>query len=356
VTLHPLLAAGLRARGLPIGNAGCSRPLDVAPPDLALFALASGRPFGERVARSLGQGLAAHEEREFEWGQHKVRPLESVRGRDVYVVHSLHGDAQQSVNDKLCRLLFFLGALRDAGADRVTAVAPFLCYSRKDSRTKPRDPITTRYVAALFEAMRVDRVATLEVHNPAAFENAFRCPTEHLQAHGLFAEFLLRELAGREVVVASPDVGGIKRAERHRHALERRLGRPIGAAFVEKRRSAGVVSGEAVVGEVAGRSVVLVDDMISAGTTLARAATALRRAGASEVLAVAAHGAFVPEASKALREAALSRIAVLDHIPPDALEPSLVAERITLLDAAGLVAEAIRRLHQGGSLVELFES
>jgi len=328
----------------------------MARPDLALFALASGRPFGERVARCLGQGLAAHEEREFEWGQHKVRPLESVRGRDVFVVHSLHGDSQHSVNDKLCRLLFFLGALRDAGADCVTAVAPFLCYSRKDSRTKPRDPITTRYVATLFEAMAVDRVATLEVHNPAAFENAFRCPTVHLQAHGLFAEFLSRELAGCDVVVASPDVGGIKRADRHRRALERRLGRAVGSAFVEKWRSAGVVSGEAVVGEVAQRVVVLVDDMISAGTTLARAAAALRRAGARDVLAVAAHGAFVPEASAALGEAPLARIAVLDHIPPDALEPSLVAEKITLVDSASLVAEAIRRLHEGGSLVELFET
>ncbi len=327
----------------------------MAAQDLALFALASGRPFGERVALALGRELSAHEEREFEWGQHKARPLESVRGRDVFVVESLHGDARQSVNDKLCRLLFFLGALRDAGADRVTAVVPFLCYSRKDRRTKSRDPITTRYVAALFEAMGVDRVATLEVHNPAAFENAFRCPTEHLQAHGLFAEFLSRELAAREVVVASPDVGGIKRAERHRRALERRLGRAVGSAFVEKWRSAGVVSGEAVVGEVARRTVVLVDDMISAGTTMARAAVALRRAGARDVLAVVAHGVFVPEASAALREAPLARIAVLDHVPPTALEPSLVEAKLVRIDVAPLLAEVIRRLHEGGSLVELFE-
>jgi ribose-phosphate pyrophosphokinase len=323
--------------------------------DLALFALAADRPFGERVALALGQGLAAHEEREFEWGQHKARPLESVRGRDVFVIHSLHGDPRQSVNDKLCRLLFFLGAVRDAGAERVTAIVPFLCYSRKDRRTKSRDPITTRYVAALFEAMGVDRVATLEVHNPAAFENGFRRPTEHLQAHGLFAAFLGRELADRELVVASPDVGGIQRADRHRRALERRLGCAVGSAFVEKRRSADVVSGEAVVGEVKGRTVVLVDDMISAGTTLARAAGAVRRAGAREVVAVAAHGVFVPEASATLREAPLTRIAVLDHVPPDALEPSLIEQKLTRIEVAPLVAETIRRLHQGGSLVELFE-
>lgn len=104
------------------------------------------------MARRLGVSLAEHEERDFEWGQHKTRPLESVRDRDVFVVQSLHGDFERSVNDKLCRLLFFLGALRDAGAGRVTAVVPFLCYSRKDRKTKARDPVTTRYVAALFEA------------------------------------------------------------------------------------------------------------------------------------------------------------------------------------------------------------
>jgi ribose-phosphate pyrophosphokinase len=322
--------------------------------ELALFALRSGRPFGERVARHLGVRLAEHEERDFEWGQHKVRPLESVRGKDVYVVQSLHGDFEESVNDRLCRLLFFLGALRDASAGRLTAVVPFLCYSRKDRKTKPRDPVTTRYVALLFEALGVDRVVTLEAHNVAAFQNAFRCRTEHLEAHGLFADFLAGRLAPREVAVVSPDPGGIKRADRYREALGRRLGRKLPAAFLEKRRSAGVVSGRALVGEPA-ECVLLVDDLISAGTTLARAAEACRKAGAREVLAAAAHGAFVPEASRVLAQAPIDRIFVLDHIPPSALDPALVESKLVVLDASGLVAEAIRRLHAGGSLVELLE-
>jgi ribose-phosphate pyrophosphokinase len=324
-------------------------------PEIALFALRSGRAFGLRVAEELGHRLADHEEREFEWGQHKARPLESVRGKDVYVVQSLHGDAEQSTNDKLCRLLFFLGALRDSDAGRVSAVVPFLCYSRKEVKTKPRDPVTTRYVAALFEAVGVDRVVTLEVHNPAAFQNAFRCRTEHLEAHGLFGAFFAERFADRDVAVVSPDVGGIKRADRYRRALEHRLARPLADGFVEKHRSAGVVSGERLVGEVAGRTVLLVDDMISAGTTLARASEACRKAGAREVVAAAAHGAFVPAASRVLADAPLDRIVVLDHIPPDALEPALVEAKLTLLDAASLVAEAIRRMHGGGSLVELLE-
>jgi ribose-phosphate pyrophosphokinase len=323
--------------------------------EIALFALRSGRPFGERVAEKLRLRLADHEEREFEWGQHKARSLESVREKDVYVVQSLHGCFDQSVNDKLCRLLFFLGALRDAAAGRLTAVVPFLCYSRKDRKTKSRDPVTTRYVAALFEAIGVDRVVTLEVHDVAAFQNAFRCRTEHLEAHGLFADFLAARFADRELVVASPDVGGIKRADRYREALARRLGRELPGAFVEKRRSAGVVSGEALVGDVANRTVVLIDDMISGGTTLARAAEACRKAGAREVLAAAAHGAFVPEASRVLAGAPIDRIAVLDHVPPFALDRALVETKLTALEASGLVAEAIRRMHEGGSLVELCE-
>jgi ribose-phosphate pyrophosphokinase len=320
---------------------------------IALFALHSGRPFGERVAEALGVPLLEHEEREFEWGQHKARPLENVRGKDVYVVQSLHGDFEQSTNDKLCRLLFFLGALRDAAAGRLTAVVPFLCYSRKERKTQPRDPVTTRYVAGFFEAVGVDRVVTLEVHDVAAFQNAFRCRTEHLETHRLFAEHFARTLADRDLAVVSPDVGGIKRADRFRDVLGRRLGRELPGAFVEKRRSGGAVSGEAVIGEVAGRTVLLIDDMISRGTTLARAADACRKAGARGVLAAAAHGAFVPEASRALAAAPLDRIAVLDHIPPFALDRSLVETKLDLLDASGFVAEAIRRMHEGGSLVGL---
>src|SRR5512144_1369650 len=114
--------------------------------ELMLFALEASRPFGEAVSRVLGIPLSAHEERAFEDGEHKSRPLLNVRGRDVYVVQSLYGDNDQSVNDKLCRLLFFIGALKDASAACVTALVPYLAYARKDQKSKPRDPVTTRYV------------------------------------------------------------------------------------------------------------------------------------------------------------------------------------------------------------------
>jgi len=151
--------------------------------DLALFSLRSGLAYGERVAVKLGVRLGAHEERDFEWGQHKARPLESVRGKDVYVVQSLHGDFAQNVNDKLCRLLFFLGALRDAAAGRITAVVPFLCYARKERKTQPRDPVTTRYVAGLFEAVglsaRIVRRHFPGTPSPIEGARSRRCTSAH---------------------------------------------------------------------------------------------------------------------------------------------------------------------------------
>ncbi|HSJ80246.1 MAG TPA: ribose-phosphate pyrophosphokinase-like domain-containing protein, partial [Thiobacillus sp.] len=152
------------------------------PDALCLFALDASRAYGERVATALGVALSSHEEREFEDGEHKARPLENVRGKDVYVIQSLYGEPGMSANDKLVRLLFFIGALKDASAGRVTAVCPYLAYSRKDRKTKSRDPVSSRYVAQLFEAVGSDRMVTLDVHNPAAYQNAFRIPAEHLEA------------------------------------------------------------------------------------------------------------------------------------------------------------------------------
>ncbi|MDA8128704.1 MAG: ribose-phosphate pyrophosphokinase [Betaproteobacteria bacterium] len=320
---------------------------------LCLFALDATRPYGERVAAALGLTLARHEEREFEDGEHKARPLESVRGRDVYVIHSLHGEPGMSANDKLVRLLFFIGALKDASAARVTAICPYLAYSRKDRRTKPRDPVGTRYVAQLFEAVGTNRVLTLDVHNLAAYQNAFRIPAEHLEARSLFVAWLAARLGDEPVAVVSPDAGGVKRADALRDSLARALGRSAGFAFMEKRRSEGVVSGEAVVGDVAGKTAVIVDDLIGSGTTLVRAAAACRALGAKRVFAAATHGVFAGDAGAVLADAALEKVLVTDTIPPFRLPPALLGSRVEVLDTTPLVAEAIRRLHGGGSLVEL---
>jgi len=153
----------------------------------------------------------------------------------------------------------------------------------------------------------------------------------------------------------SPDVGGIKRAEAFRQALSTALGRPVTSAFKEKYRSAGVVSGEAIFGEVAGRTAIIIDDLISSGTTLARAAEACQARGATRIYAAASHGVFVGAASEVLAHPALEQVVVTDTIPPFRLDPEVIRSRLVVLDAATLFAEAITRLHTGGSLVDLLE-
>ena len=171
---------------------------------LTLFAVEGTREYGARVAQHLDLVMAEHEERSFEDGEQKIRPLVEVRRQDVFVIHSLYGDAKQTPNDKLIRLLFFIGALKDAGAERVTAVVPYLCYARKDRRTQARDPITTKYVAGLFEACGADAIMTFDVHNLAAFENAFRRPATNLEAIPLFVAHFARLLRQEQIAVVSP--------------------------------------------------------------------------------------------------------------------------------------------------------
>jgi ribose-phosphate pyrophosphokinase len=323
--------------------------------NVRIFALASSRDFGEGVAGHLGVPLSDHEERDFEDGEHKARPRVNVRGKDVFVIQSLYGESGQSVNDKLCRLLFFIGALNDASAERITAVIPYLCYARKDRKTKPRDPVTTRYLAQLFEAVGTRRVLTMDVHNLAAFQNAFRCNTDHLEARKLFVDYFAPLLGDQEATVVSPDVGGVKRAEAFRKALGARTNREVASAFMEKHRSRGVVTGEHMVGDVNNKSAIIIDDLISTGTTLSRAAQACRNSGARRVYAAAAHGLFVGGAEVLFTDVSIDHVVVTDTVPPFRLSPQAIKDRLTVVGAAGLFAEAIRRIHEGGSIVDLLE-
>jgi ribose-phosphate pyrophosphokinase len=318
-----------------------------------LFALYATAELGAAVAQQLGCLLTRHEEREFEDGEHKLRSLEAVEGADVYVLQSLHGGPHHSADDKLCRLLFFIGALKDAGAARVTAVVPYLCYSRKDRRTKPFDPVTTRYVGALFDAVATDAVVTLDVHNPAAFENAFRARTVALTAAPLLVEQVASLGLADPLCVVSPDPGGVKRAEQFRESLEGRLGRPVEKAFVDKHRSAGVVTGDIIVGKVHGSTALIVDDLISTGGTLLRAAKAARQAGARRVIALATHGLFMSGAAELLADPVIDRLIVTDAVPPFRLANAALLHKIDTVTVAPLLADTIGRLHEHRSLTPL---
>jgi ribose-phosphate pyrophosphokinase len=319
----------------------------------ALFSSAGGSALLERICGVLEIAPARFEERRFEDGEHKTTPLQSVRGRDVYLVESLFSDAGASVNDRLVRTLFFIAGLRDAGARRVTMVAPYLCYARQDMRTKPRDPVNARYVAQLFEAVGTDRFVAIDIHNRAAYENAFRIPAEHLTAAPIFTEEFTRLVGPLEAVVVSPDAGGVKRAEAFRSLLEARIGRPVPLALVEKFRSEGGLRGGRLVGDVQGRVAILIDDLISSGRTLAIAAKACREGGAEAVHAAATHGVFSADAAAVLRNSEIDHIVVLDTVARGKELLAPLAPRLQVLSCAPLLAGAIRALHEDGSLVAL---
>lgn len=314
---------------------------------MLLFCLDPECSLAPALAAALDETLARHEDRRFEDGEHKLRPLVDPRGDDAYVVSSLHGGPHESPHDKLCRLLLFIATLREHGAARVTAVVPYLAYARKDRQTKPLDPVTLRYVAQLFEAVGTDQVIVLEAHNVAAFQNAFRCTTLHLDAHHAF-DTVLHELAGDgPLAVASPDPGGVKRALLWRESLEARLTRPVHFAMVDKRRSLGLVtSSKLVAGDVDGATVLLLDDLIASGETMQGAAAALRHAGAREVVALAAHGLFVGAAATALADPHIGTVVVTDSVPAFRLPAGgAVARKLRVVSAAPLFAQAIRDSH-----------
>lgn len=316
---------------------------------MLIFALSGSEHLGTAVAAGISCALAPHEERAFEDGEHKARPLVSVRGEDVYVIANLAGSAATSVNDRLVRLLFFLAACRENGAARVTAIVPYLAYARKDRQTKRRDPVTTRYVAALFEAVRTDRVITLDVHNVSAFQNAFRCQTIHLEARQVLAPEIARRAGDLPVTIFSPDSGGVKRAQLLRESCEA-SGHTAGFGFMEKRRSRGVVSGSLFAGDVEGSAVFLIDDMISSGGTMRRAATACRRRDAASVHALATHGLFGPGSEALFTDPDLDGIVVTDSVPLAAAEKPA---RLEILSIGPLIGQAVARLHKGDPLGDL---
>lgn len=320
--------------------------------NIAVFALPPSEVLGRAVAEDYGITIAPHELRTFEDGEHKIRPLLSVRGRDVYVLCSLYGDATESVNDGLCRLLFFIAAVRDAGPARTTVVAPYLCYARKDRRTNPRDPVTTRYVAQLIEAAGANRIVTVDVHNRAAYENAFRIGCEHLEANALFVE-RCRSLGERGLAVVSPDPGGFHRAEALRDALEHATGQTVELAMLGKHRKAGVVRTEAFVGNVEGRIAVIIDDMIVTGTTLVRAAEACRKRGAVAVHAMATHAVFTKAADAVLATPLIDSVTVTDTVSPARVELGTCRGKLSIVSIAPRLARAISALHHERSITQM---
>jgi ribose-phosphate pyrophosphokinase len=322
----------------------------------AFFAPGESHDLASSVSGHAGLQLAGLEERSFEGGEFKLRPLQSVRGRAAFVLQCLAGTARTSVCDRLVKLLFLLHGLRDAGARDRIVLLPYLTFARKDRRTQPRDPVNTRYLAQLLESAGADRVVTLDVHNPAALDNSFRVPVDHLSALPMIADYLVTRLPDTRLTVASPDIGGVKRAQIFREQIEALAGREVDLAFFEKRRAKGIVSGHTLVGSAQERTVVIVDDLCATGNTLIRAAEVCSRAGATAVYAAVTHAPNPSGLAAILANTSITGVITTDSVgfqfgplPPED------ARKLTVLSIAPLFGQAVRRMLAGQPLSPLLE-
>jgi ribose-phosphate pyrophosphokinase len=305
---------------------------------LSLLSGTANRPLAGAIAARFGCDVTAAEVARFPDGELHVDVMESVRGRDVFIVQPTGPPADAN----LMELLLLADACRRAGADRLTAVIPYFGYARQDRRATGREAVAVRVVGDLLQTAGFGRVVGVDMHT-ASIEAILSVPLEHLSAVPLLAE-AVKGLQLKDGVVVAPDLGATKLAER----FGRLLGMPI--AVVRKTR----VSGEAVtvgdvVGEVGGRTPVIVDDMISTGGTIEAAVRATMDAGsAPEVTVVATHALLVGRAGDRLRDLPLRNLLVTDSVPPpDTPLP------MTVIGLDTLLAEAIRRIHADESIGEL---
>lgn len=334
-------AAGATAATAATGAAERPAPSTAAVPPYTLVAGSANRALAEAVAVALDAPLGACTAERFPDGEVSVRLDEPVRGREVVLLQP----TAPPVNDHLVELLAFADACRRAAALRVVAVLPYFGYARSDRRDGRRTPITGSLVARLMQTAGVDQVVTLDVHTPA-LEGFFHVPVDDLTAVPLLAD-ALRARVPEDAVIVAPDLGAVRLA--NRYAV--RLDRPV-AVCHKQRRSATEVSVGRVTGDVAGRACVIVDDMISTGSTIAESVRALLAAGAlPDVTVVATHGVFAPGALAKLAAVGVRTLLVTDSIAPR-WEPAPDLAPI-VVPVAPLLATAIRRLLEGGSLREL---
>ncbi len=308
---------------------------------LKLFTGMAHPALAEEIASHLGVQLATMRVDRFRDGEITVAIEESVRGADVFVIQP----TCPPVNENLMELLIIIDAMRRASAKTVTAVIPYYGYARQDRKTKARDPITAKLVANLLVTAGCDRVVTIDLH-AGQIQGFFDIPVDPLHAMPILARHFER-LGLVAPVVVSPDIGGVARAR----AMAQKLHADL--AIIDKRRPAPNVSEMMnIIGDVRGRSVVLVDDIIDTGGTIAQAAEAVRKAGAEGVYAACTHAVLSGPAKEVLAESVLRQIVVTNTIPiDDARRPP----RMEVLSIAPLLAEAIRRIYGELSVSMLFD-
>ena len=304
----------------------------------------SNRPLAEAISASLNTPLTKAAIRRFSDLEVFVEILENVRGEDVFIIQSTSYPA----NDNLMELLVSIDALRRGSAQRITAVIPYYGYARQDRKTGPRTPISAKLVANLITTAGADRVLTMDLH-AGQIQGFFDVPTDNLFAAPVFLKDIEENRAeGEELVIVSPDVGGVIRAR----AIAKRLGAEL--AIIDKRREqAGVSEVMHIIGDVKGRRCILVDDIVDSAGTLCNAADALMQGGAKSVQAYTTHGVLSGGAVARVSASPLESLVTTDSI--QATEAMRVAHNIRQISIAPLLAEAILRIAENRSVSSLFD-
>jgi ribose-phosphate pyrophosphokinase len=312
---------------------------------LHLVAGRANLPLAEEIANRLGEPLGDANVAEFANGELHCRFGESVRGTDVFIIQSHASTPEMSVNDALMEQLIMVDAAKRASAKRITAVCPFFGYARQDRKSEGREPITAKLVADMFASAGADRLISVDLHS-GQIQGFFDGPVDHLTAMPVLVDRLAA--MGGDLVVVSPDAGRVKVAERYANLLHADL------AIVHKRRVKGVrntVEALDVVGDVDGRTCVLIDDMIDTAGTIVAAADQLRDKGASEVVAACTHGVFSGPAMDRLKNSSISRLFVTNTLP---LGEERRLDIMEVLSVAGIVADAIDAVFEDTSVSEIF--
>ena len=310
---------------------------------MKVFSLLSNEPLAKKIANHLGVELGKLTVEKFSDGELHVSIEESIRGDEIFIIQS----TSAPVNDHFMELLILVDALRRASAGTINVVMPYYGYARQDRKSRSREPITAKVVANLLENVGVDRMLTLDLH-AAQIQGFFDIPVDHLLGAPLIANYFLdKNLEGEDVVVVSPDHGGVTRARKLAEFLKSPL------AIVDKRRpKANVSEVMNVIGDVDGKTCILIDDMIDTAGTITAAASALKDLGAEAVYASGTHAVLSGPAIERLEESIIEECIVTDSIY---LPEEKRIDKIVQVSVAGLVGDAISRIHQNISVSPLFE-
>lgn len=312
---------------------------------LKLFSGTTNPQLAQEIANYLGTPLGTVSISRFANGEIYVRFEESIRGADVFIIQSFAHDVN-NINDSIMELLIMIDALKRASAGRITAVIPYYCYARQEKKSAPREPITARMLADIISTAGADRIITMDLHAPA-IQGFFNIPVDHLTALPMLAQFIKQRPIHDGVVIA-PDAGSVKKAEK----LATRLNLPLGVMY--KRRPAPNVAELAFfIGEVEGKTPIIIDDMVDTAGSITQVVEALLERGARpEIRILTTHGIFSPPALERLSHEAIKEIVTCNTIP---LTPEKRLAKLTILSVAPLLGDAIRRIHQEITVSVLFD-